>query len=375
MIIKNATIVNHDNIIVNGYIKIENQYITEIGKDYQGEGLDVSNAYILPGFIDIHVHGTNGYDVMDGTTESLKQISLNLVYEGVTGYLPTTTTSSDFRIKDALYNVYEYKPSYKGAKILGVHLEGPFINPKRAGSQDKSNIIKPDTSKMRLYNEISGHKIKIVTYAPELADSNFINYLIQNRIILSAGHSNASMETIKAHMDLGLTNITHLHNAQSGHHHRNPGIVTAGYFYDDLNVELIVDNVHVRPETVNITSKTKQPDQILLITDAIRVKNLSNGEHNFEDIQLIKKDNIATLKNNVLAGSVLHFDEAIRNMKEISNYSMQDLVKISSYNQARLLKMDERLGVIKEKYFADLVIMDKQLNVLFTVCRGTIYNK
>ncbi|XFA98700.1 N-acetylglucosamine-6-phosphate deacetylase [Candidatus Izemoplasma sp. B36] len=374
MIIKNATIVNHNNIIENGYIKIENQYITEIGKNYQGEGLDVSNAYILPGFIDIHVHGTNGFDVMDGTTESLKQISLNLVYEGITGYLPTTTTASDYKIKDALYNIYDYDSTNKGAKILGIHLEGPFINPKQAGAQNKSEIKTPDITKMKLYNEISGNRIKIVTYAPELTDENFTKYLIQNRIIASAGHSNASMETIKSHMKAGLTNITHLHNAQSGHHHRNPGIVTAGYLYDNLNVELIVDGIHVKPEIINITSQIKNPDHILLITDALSVKNLENGTYKNKDQILIKKDKIVTLKSGILAGSVLHFDEALRNMKNISNYSMQDLVKISSYNQAKLLKIDERVGVIKEKYYADLVILDKQLNIVSTVCRGTIYH-
>lgn len=375
MIIKNIKIVNYDQTIENGFVEIKNGKIINIGKDYQGLEEAIEGEYLLPGFIDIHTHGTNGFDVMDATKEALDSMVLKLPKEGVTSFLATTLTMSQDKLIAAIKNVVDYKEDKTGASILGIHLEGPYVNCKYKGAQNEDYIQEASEES---FNELLKHAngfIKIVTYAPELTKVQFTDYLVKNNIIPSAGHSGASMACILEHVEHGLKNITHFHNGQSGHHHRHPGVVSAGLYSDDISVELIVDGHHIDKDVVKLVHKLKKSDHIFLITDSMRAKNLEDGAYSLGGLDVVKKNGVVRTSSGGLAGSILTMDNAVKNMTEFTACSMNEIVSMTSYNQAKLLGLSHNLGKIAPGYKADLLVFDKELNLTHTICKGQVFSE
>jgi len=375
MIIKNLSIITADQTINNGYVKIEEGIIKEVGANYQGEGLDMEGKYLLPGFIDFHTHGCFGADTMDATQEALDIFSSKVVEDGITSILPTTLTMDIEKIKEALRNVASYQEKPQHARIIGVHLEGPFINVKYKGAQNEKYIIEPSIKMFEDLNAEANDKIKIISYAVEKADVEFTTYLKEKGIVSSVGHSGASFSQVEAHYLNGLNSITHYHNGQSPHHHRTPGVVSAGLYFDNLNTEIIVDGVHLHKDTVRLTYKVKGRDHVLLITDSMRAKLLPNGNYDLGGLECVKNDTEVRTLSGSLAGSILKMTDAIKNMISFTGCSLNDITVMTSLNQAKLLKLDDRLGKIEEGYVADLVVLDQDLEVALTVCNGLIAYK
>lgn len=372
MILKNATIVNSDEIIENGYVKIHDGKIVEIGTDYSGEGLDLEGKYVLPGFIEMHIHGTNGVDVMDGTSEALDNITANLVKEGTTSFLPTTLTHSKEKIKQAIRNIVSYQGNPSGAKIIGIHLEGPYIDIKYKGAQNESYIQEPLISNLQeLLDEACG-MVKKITYACEKSSVDFTSFVVENGIIPSIGHSSASMEEVLNHVDYGLKHITHFHNGQSPHHHRNPGVVSAGLYSDKLTTELIVDGIHLHKDVVKLVNKVKTKHNIILVTDSMRAKGLKNGFYTLGGLDVEKTDSEVRTLYGSLAGSILKMSDAVKNYLEFTGCSLKEIVSITSLNQARHLKLDDQLGKVEAGYIADLVVLDKEYNLMTTIRDGVV---
>jgi N-acetylglucosamine-6-phosphate deacetylase len=255
--------------------------------------------------------------------------------------------------------------------MVGIHLEGPFISPKYPGAQDQKFIIKPSLTKFKALNKMANNYIKYVTFAPELDNGEFVKYLASNKIVASAGHSAASMQQMEASMKYGLTNITHFNNAHSPFHHRNLGISNAGFEYDKLNVELIVDKLHVHPSVVKLVSKVKTPDRILLITDACMATQLKDGKYRLGSQAVIKAKDSIRLLDGTLAASLLTMNVAFKNMFEISKRNLAEVVLMASTNQAKLLGLTDR-GMIKKGLRADLVIVNDKLEVDMTLLNGKI---
>ncbi len=334
-----------------------------------------SDLYLIPGLIDLHIHGAMGFDVMDGSREALSQISQALVKQGTTAYLATTMTESEEKISQALQNIADFKKNKNskitGAEILGVHLEGPFISPNRMGAQNPEFIKKPDIDLFKKFQDLAQGEIKLVTIAPEVPGAQeLIKYLTQTGVVSSIGHSDANFSESKQAIDLGVSHCTHLYNAMSSFHHRTPGVAVAVLGDERVRAELIADGIHVDPEVLKLTLKIKTAEQLLLVTDAMRAQCLCDGEYDLGGQKVWVKQGAARLASGVLAGSVLTLNQAFFNMQNYTGCSLKEAVKMASENPAKQLGIFDRKGSIKIGKDADLVLLDAKASVRATLCLG-----
>lgn len=383
IVLINAIIYEENQIIPNGFIMIHGMKIKETGwmsqykADEQSNVIDLQGQVVIPGMIDIHIHGTSGADVMDGEIASLETIVKALPQEGTTAFLATTMTQSDDNISKALKNTANFIKNYQKpgqSEILGVHLEGPFINPSMAGAQPVPYIILPDIPLFERWQKLAEGSIKLVTMAPEQKGGlEFIRYLKQSGVVISIGHSDARFTDVKKSVEAGVTQVTHLYNQMKGMHHREPGVVGAALLLEDLYAELIVDGIHVCPEMIQLAYRNKQSEKLILITDAMRAKCLKNGEYDLGGQLVSVQDGMAVLQNGALAGSVLKLNDAMKNMLHYCNEcNLVDVIKMTSTNPAKQLNISDRKGSIRVGKDADLVVLSKEYDVLMTFCRGVL---
>lgn len=332
------------------------------------EIIDAEKGYVSPGFIDMHIHGSGGFDVMDGTREALETISTVIAENGVTGFLPTTMTMSKEKVYAALDNVRELMNSEpKGAKILGVHMEGPFISTKYKGAQNGAFIIKPDFSYIENYKDV----IKLITLAPEEdEDHKFIKEVKEKtNIILSIGHSNANYEEALQSISDGISHATHTFNAMTPFNHREPGIVGA-VFNSDIYCELIADKIHVHPAVFKLLKDIKGIRRVVLITDSMRAGCLKDGISELGGQKVIVKENSARLEDGTLAGSILKLNQGVKNFMEFSKIDIVDAISTVSINPARELGIDNDKGSIEIGKASDIVILDEEFKVKQTIVEG-----
>lgn len=381
ILIKNGTIYSENSILKKASLLIANGKIARIVSDdvINIEGLTVMDAtdfHVIPGFIDGHIHGAWGYDVMDASEEALDAISQYLPQEGVTSFLATTMTQSNENIEKALVNVAKFKNKSFQAELIGIHLEGPFINEKMAGAQPNKYIKNPNVELFEKWQQLSNHQIKTITIAPELdIDGKFIRYLVEAGINVSAGHTDASFGEIKVAVEHGVRQLTHLCNAMKGIHHRDIGAVGAAFQLRPLCSELIADGVHVSKEMLQIIYNNIGSDRIILITDAMRAKGLGPGDYELGGQAVKVTEDKAILDDGTLAGSILKMQDAAFQMFHLDGVTIQDIVKMTSTNLAKQLGIDDRKGVIAEGKDADLVVVDSNLTIKYTICRGQISYK
>lgn len=336
---------------------------------------DYGNHSILPGFIDIHCHGGFGYDSNDAQKSGLKKWANELPKEGVTGFVPTTTTDETGKLYKALHNISEtMRKQDNGATILGIHLEGPFINEKYAGSHPTEFILEPDISQFREFQRNAEDQIILVTIAPE-KDVNhaLIRYCAHNHVLSSIGHSDASYEeVIKAYAN-GASSITHTFNAQSGVHHRKNGVAGAALLMDEIYSEIICDRHHISKEMIQLFFRCKGKDRGIMITDSIRAKGSPVGERFLFANQacIIDKDGSARVaRSKRLAGSTLKMNEGLAYIIADVGVPIVSAINACTINPAKLLGMDDHIGKIQSGYDADLTILDTQFQVIQTYCKG-----
>lgn len=376
ILISNVTIVNYDREIT-GDLFIRDGKVEEIGQALQVEAdifLDgtAKNWIVMPGFIDMHIHGSAGFDMMDATEEALRGMSRSLVKEGTTSYLPTTITQRVDSIEAALENVNGFVNNADEAEVLGIHVEGPYISTKWAGAQPIEHISEPSIEQFLKWQQLSGNRIKQVTVAPEIVGGfEFVQAMSEEGIISSIGHSDASSDEVEKAVQLGAKQATHLYNQMRPFHHRDTGVVGSVLLDNHMKVEIIVDYIHSHMKAVNLAYRLKGAEGIILITDAMRAKGLEYGEYDLGGQTVYVTEKGAHLSSGALAGSILTMDQAVRNMKQTTGCSLQELVSMSSTNAAKQLKLSHK-GYIDEGFDADLVILDLELNVQKTICRGNI---
>ena len=362
--------------VLENYALIYDKKIQGILPDSQLEGLpfdeviDVQGTIISPGFINIHIHGAGGADVMDGTEDALKTIGRFLQTSGVTAYLPTTLTAACGQIEKTLEVIRKVqKEPSSGASILGVHLEGPFINPKYKGAHDERFILPPDADWVHHHRDI----LKIVTYAPEMDESgDFTRALCHSGIIPSLGHSGATCECALGAVKSGARSFTHLFNAMSPLHHREPGMVGAALTSESW-VELIADNIHVSPVLYELICKAKGISKVILITDSIRAAGLPEGEYELGGLPVTVKDGAARLTSSgVLAGSVLKMGDGIKNVMEATKRPLLEIIRMATINPATLLGIQEKKGILAQGADADFVFLDPDCRILKTIQAGEV---
>ncbi|MCA0970912.1 N-acetylglucosamine-6-phosphate deacetylase [Halobacillus litoralis] len=371
MWISNVRIVTEERVMENGSVEIEDGRIRRISdRTAQEPEIDGGGHTLLPGFIDVHIHGAAGHDVMDATTEALDGMTAKLPEEGTTSFLATTMTQSPENISKAVRNVGAYEAS-GGAEVLGIHLEGPFISSGKAGAQPTAHILPPSVEMFETWQNESRDRIKLVTLAPETEGAlDFIEKISRTGVVCSLGHSEASLETANAAADRGARHVTHLFNQMSGLHHREPGLVGAAFLNPSLMVEMIVDHIHVHPDAVRLAYQTIGSERTMLITDAMRAKCLADGAYDLGGQDVTVKNQEARLEDGTLAGSILKLNEAVRKMRPLASW--QELARITSGNAARQLGVFDRKGSIEEGKDADLVLLDEDGSVVLTLCMGEV---
>ncbi|AKX34048.1 N-acetylglucosamine-6-phosphate deacetylase [Spiroplasma litorale] len=377
MIIKNAKIVLENKIINNGWLEIEDGIIKKINEgSYDADGLDLKGNWLLPGFIDCHVHGGYGVDFETGTLEGFETFSRKVVQEGITSYVQGSVTNSLDNNLNYMkqFSLFMNKKNISGAKCLGIHLEGPFISPEKKGAHELSLLEPPNISTLKLLIDASNNNIKIVTYAPDLQDGNFTKYLLDNNIIPSAGHTNISFSECEKDYKIGFRHITHLFNGMSGVSQYEPGLASFSLYKDDILCEVISDGIHINPDTLKLIYKIKGPEGICIITDAMNAKGLNDGEYKLGNLEVIKKGMKVSLKDSgVLAGAGATYDHNVRTFfNSIGNIKMNELIKMTSINISKQLNIFDKTGSIDINKKADLVVLDDQLNILKTIVEGRI---
>ena len=368
MLIYNAHIVSPQVNIACGAVLIENGIITHVFQEGE-KWPELSNCYdakgelLVPGFIDIHTHGIGGYDVCDGTLEAITEISRLKLEEGTTMYCPTTLTLSYSHLARAFNAIAEYREKELFAKIAGVHLEGPFVNDKYIGAQNPDFVRLPNIDEVKDLHTIT--PIAIVTYAPELERGlDFTQYLSDLGVVPSAGHSSASYACIHQAQQCGLKHLTHFCNQMSPLHHREIGMVGAGFLEPDLLLEVICDKVHLSEDMLRLVYQLKQVDKIAAITDSLAATALQDGDYELGGLPIYVSGDEARLKHNEhLAGSTLRMNVALKNIVEVTGLPIEEVIQTTSYNQAKSLGLD-LFGKIELGYCADMVVLGRDYSVL-----------
>lgn len=369
-VLKHATIYTGEEVINDGYVRFDKQ-IEEVGpvSEYRAQPGDdvqfVRGKVIVPGFIDVHSHGGYGFDSMDGDPDQINEMVNDMVHEGVTTIFPTTMTQSNDNIDHAMKGIAA--AAEKNPVIQGVHLEGPFIAAIYKGAQPEKYIKDPDVELLDHWNQLSGGRVRLITYAPEdNGAKKFEDYCLAHNIVPSVGHSNATREQMLASR---ATHVTHLYNAQREFKHREPGVTGHAMLEDNMYAELICDGFHIVPDMIKLAYEQKGPHRIDLVTDSMRAKGMPEGESELGGQKVIVKDKQARLESGNLAGSVLRYDDAFRNVIDFTGCAIEDAVLMSSVNQAEEFGLTQK-GTLTPGKDADLNIFDRALNLEATYSYG-----
>ncbi|MCU0475754.1 MAG: N-acetylglucosamine-6-phosphate deacetylase [Anaerolineae bacterium] len=381
MLLINAQFISEGRTFRNGWLRLRDGVVAAFGSaphptPLAGQSvLDLGGATVMPGFIDVHVHGAVGHDVMDASPEGLRQMARFFASRGVTGFLPTTLTDSRENTLAALHAIREAMAQPTGgARILGAHLEGPYLNRAKGGAQHLDHIRPCVPQEARDFLEVG--VVKLVSVAPEIEGNGWLIDECRKRgITASMAHTNATFAEAMDGIGLGITHATHTFNAMSPLHHRDAGAVGAALLSPHVRCELICDGVHVSPSAAEVLWRMKGRDGVVLITDAMRATGMPDGEYTLGTTPAFKQGETATLADGTLAGSVLTFDRGLRLFKRVIDPDgarpdlLADLVAVTSANAA------QAIGAESGIYYhspADLVVLDADWHVLYTIVQGEI---
>lgn len=378
--IRNAVILLENGELQSGDILIEQGKIQNVhlsgrcpAVPNQADIIEATDLIAIPGFIDLHIHGVDGADTMDASEAALDRMAKALPKEGTTSFLATTMTASEQEIDHVLCDVGNYKKKRGQAEMLGVHLEGPFLQKSKAGAQRREAIRDPNIRLLHKWQKLSRNRIKIITIAPELdPEGEFIRAAIKYGIVVSAGHTEAHFEQMKKATEQGVSQLTHLCNAMNGIHHRDVGAVGAAFLLPDLKAELIADGIHVSKQMVELIYRNMGSERLLLITDSLRAKGLPDGEYELGGQMVKVTEGVAMLPDETLAGSILKMHHAAKNFFQWTDCTLYDIALMTAVNPARQIGVYHRKGSITVGKDADILLIDKNFRIHHVLCRGMI---
>ncbi len=372
MVLENGRIFARGGNFIEGSIRFD-QTIVEIGPGvFPAEDepcLDVGGGYVIPGLVDIHTHGAVGHDVCDATPEALKAMSHFFAANGVTSFCPTTLTLCETQLTHIMRNIDE--TPLQGAQCVGINMEGPFISPARKGSQPEEHIQAPNIDMFLRLNEASGGRIRLVDIAPERDEAFRFTRTISRQCHVSFAHTDTDYQTAMAGFASGADHVTHLFNAMSPFHQFDPGLVGAAVD-SGAYVEVICDGHHVHPSIVKSLFRLFAPDRICLISDSLRCAGMPEGQYSLGGQEIFVKEGRATLESGVLAGSTIHLLEAVRRAVAFG-VPLEQAVAAATRNPAASIGMQDRLGALAPGAHADLVVLDKDLNVRQVFIHGDAF--
>jgi N-acetylglucosamine-6-phosphate deacetylase len=379
----NAMYIKSENVLVNNALKpatlhVQHDKIKEIlPYETSKEATDYGQDFILPGFIDLHIHGCYGIDVLDDDLDNFHQLRRKLLEEGTTSFFATTTTLEKENLVKGLRFLGRKIDSQEGifgAQCLGIHLEGPFLNEEYTGSQNKSYLLKPDISTFKEFQSAANNHIKRVTLAPEKdEDQGLIRHLKdQHQILISAGHSGAAAKDMSSSVIAGVTLITHMFNGMVPLNHHDIGIVGVAMMSDELVCEIIGDGVHLCYDAIDLIKKIKGFERLILVTDSNQAKGMPAGDYNFHGRNVkLNSDGEARIKESgSLAGSVAKMNDMVRNITQNTSISLVEAFQMASLLPARLLHIDHKKGRLSNGYDADIVILNQEFHVVDVYIAG-----
>ncbi len=363
--------------IERGWLLTEAGKIAALGFGAPPDGIDAtsidgSGKTLLPGFVDVHVHGGAGAEAMDASPDALRTMAQFYARHGVTAFLATTWTDTRPRIHAALEAIAaSVGQQPDGATLIGAHIEGPYISEERPGAQSPVNIRRADRDEALALLDLD--VVRLLALAPEFTENHWlIRECAKRGITVSAAHTSATYADMRRAVELGITQATHTCNAMTGLHHREPGTLGAVLTLPEINAELIADNIHVHPAVIDVIYRCKGADHVILITDAIRGAGMPDGDYPIDERTITIKDGSARLPDGTLAGSTLTMDRALRNFLAATGASLAHVWQTSSLNAARSAGVSAHKGSLELGKDADLVLIDANVNVYLTVAEGRI---
>lgn len=370
----NATLYTEHRVIENGrMIVTESGTIRALGDELlpipaHARVRDCRGALLLPGFIDVHVHGGNGFGMMEGTFEALEGMSRYHAQHGTTAFLATTSTAALETIGQALRNAASHIGQTTGAELAGIHLEGPYLDVLRRGAQDEAFLRVPTDNEIDELLDASGGHIRLVTLAPEIEGGlQAVKRFADRGVTVSAGHSDATFALMKEAVRLGVSHTTHHFNGMSPMHHREPGLAGAGLMMDKLTTELICDGIHVHPAVVKLLFEMKAPGNVCMITDAVTPAGLPDGEYG---TVVVRAGEVMLKDGSTLAGSSLTMLQALKNAMKYTGYSIERLLPSMTSVPARQARLDKVKGSLSPGKHADFLIATRELELISTYVRG-----
>lgn len=377
ILIKNARLVKRKEV-EKGDVLLEEGRIAEvkgpneIWKNKAQVVIEATGRFLSPGFIDLQVNGGLGHDFTEASPDQVKRISEFYLTHGTAGFLATLVSNPISSVRRAIEKIYEARAQ----NVLGIHLEGPFISREESGAHNPNHLLEPSLKKFGEFVRSHEEFVKLVTLAPELPGADKLIEEAKNLDIIPAiGHSRATYEEALKGVDDGAKMFTHLFNAMSGFHHRDPGCVGAALDSGSY-ISLILDGIHVHPASVRLLLQVVNIGKICLITDAISAAGMEDGKYILGDQEVIIEAGVARLPDGTLAGSTLTMDDAVRNFVELEGIGLPEAVKAASLNPAKILGLHNRKGSLEEGKDADVIIFDEELKVHYTIIGGQIvYSK
>lgn len=357
----------HDDVLVT----FEDAVIVDVARQATPPiGAELLDGVMLPGFVDVHVHGGDGGDFTDGHDEAVEQVLAFHARNGTTALAATTLSASRGDLHAAVETIARVAAARpRGAEIVAIHLEGPFVNPRRAGAQDPASIRPADIHEIAALIAQAPRLGWIVTLAPEVEGARDLIEHFRDRIVFSIGHTAADHATAVAALEWGATHFTHLYNAMTPLGHREPGVVGAALTSAHATAELIADGIHVHPAALRIAVGA-MPHRIALVTDAMRACGLPEGTYRLYDYEVTVAEGAARLRDGTLAGSVLTMSGAVKNMVELAGLPFETVVPLATEIPARIAGVADRKGRIESRYDADITVLNDRFEVERVWARG-----